>query len=165
MNIELVISNESLQETALKLIQGFWFCHSHVQQQPEESLMDYQDWTKDGHALYLVKLDDEFIGFAHLGNRGASVDWLEDLFIVPEYQRKGIGSQVIAKLEDIVIQYSESMYMEAAARNLDAIKLYRKLGYDCLNSITIRKDFHPEKFSTVCKERVLGMEFDIRKWK
>lgn len=39
-------------------------------------------------------------------NRGAEVDWLEDLFILKEYQRKGIGSFVIRKLEEIVKSYS-----------------------------------------------------------
>ena len=69
------------------------------------------------------------IGFVHLGNRGAKIDWLEDLFILPEYQGGGLGTQAIFQVEAIVRKYSESLYIEAAARNEGAIRLYQKLGF------------------------------------
>lgn len=99
-----------------------------------------------------------------MGNRGAEVDWLEDLFLLKEYQRKGIGSLVIRKLEEIVKSYSESLYIEVAARNLIAMKLYYELGYDCLNTITIRKDFNGEDFSLIQKENIGGFIFEIKKY-
>lgn len=94
-----------------------------------------------------------------------AADWLEDLFILPEFQGRGIGSEAIKLLESTVKQYSESMYIEAAARNERAIRLYRRLGYDCLNTVTIRKDFEPEKFETLHKETLLGETFDVRRYK
>ena len=45
------------------------------------------------------------------------------------------------------------------------IRLYRRLGYDCLNTVTIRKDFEPEKFETLHKETLLGETFDVRRYK
>ena len=41
---------------------------------------------------------------------------------------------------------SEAESIEAAARNEAAIRLYRKLGYNCLNTITLRKDFPGYEF-------------------
>ncbi len=38
---------------------------------------------------------------------------------------------------------------EAAARNARAIRLYRRLGYGCLNTITLRKDFILILYKTV----------------
>ena len=38
-----------------------------------------------------------------------------------EFQRKGIGSRAIQLAEDIVKEYSESLYIEVAARNRKAI--------------------------------------------
>lgn len=164
-DVEMVLVNDNLKETALNLIKEFWLCHNNDTQELSETLEDYDNWNRAGHRFYLVKLDDEYIGFAHLGNRGAGIDWLEDLFILPKYQRQGLGSQVIKKLEDEVKQYSESLYIEAAARNLAALKLYRNLGYDCLNSITIRKDFEKDSFSIISEETISGMNFEIRKYK
>lgn len=53
--------------------------------------------------------------------------------------------------------------MEAAARNEAAIRLYRRLGYDCLNSVTLRKDFPGYDYDVVRTEQVYGERFEIRK--
>ena len=67
--------------------------------------------------------------------------------------------------EQIVKEYSESIYLEVAARNMDALRLYRRNGYDCLNTITIRKDFEPENFDVLRTENLLGHEFEVKKYK
>lgn len=103
--------------------------------------------------------------FVHLGSRGGEIDWLEELFVLPEFQGRGIGTRTIGLAEEIVSAYSESFYIEAAARNEKAIRLYRKLGYDCLNTVTIRKDFHAERFETLSTERILDMDFQIKRYR
>ena len=45
---------------------------------------------------------------------------------------------------NIKIERYES-YITFATCNFDAVYFYRGLGYDALNTITIRKDFHPEQ--------------------
>ena len=129
----------------------------------EEAQEDLTNWTKDGHIIYFIQHDETVVGFAHLGSRGGKTDWLEELFILPEYQGSGFGSEAIHQLEEIVKQYSVSLYIEAAARNEAAIRLYRKLGYDCLNTITIRKDFPGYEYDVVRKEKIHELEFEIRK--
>ena len=81
------------------------------------------------------------------------------------YQGKGIGSRAIQLAEDIVKEYSESLYIEVAARNMKAIRLYQRIGYNCLNTITIRKDFHPEKCETISHERIMEMDFEVKRYK
>ena len=68
-------------------------------------------------------------------------------------------------LPEALNQREDSVFfdIEAAARNEAAIRLYRKLGYDCLNTITIRKDFPGYEYDVVRKEKIHGMEFEIRK--
>ena len=122
----------------LPLIQGFWKAHSHYDQSAAEAREDLQNWTKPGHIIYFIQNDKTDVGFAHLGSRGGKIDWLEELFILPEWRGNGFGTEAIHQLEGIVKQYSVSLYIEAAARNEAAIRLYRKLGYDCLNTITMR---------------------------
>jgi hypothetical protein len=60
-------------------------------------------------------------------------------------------------------QYSESLYIEVASRNVNAIRLYHKIGYDRLNTLTIRKDFKVEKQETVGKEKIFEMDFKVKR--
>lgn len=153
------------QTEMLPLIQGFWLSHSDEVQTDAEALADLTQWSSEGNALYFIVAFDEVVGFLHLGSRGGAIDWLEHLYVKPEHRNKGFGSKAIACAEEIVREYSESLYIEAAARNEQAIRLYRSLGYNCLNSISIRKDFHPERFKSVRTESLYNEPFEIRKIK
>lgn len=153
--------NES--ETAIPLIQAFWLHHSHADQTPGEAAEDLRAWTAPKHAFYLILRDGQAVGFLRLGSRGGPVDWLEELFVLPAFQNQGIGSEAIRLAEEIVSQYSDSVHIEAVARNEGAIRLYRRLGYDCLNSITIRKDLRDTGFHCVRQEQLYGLPFEIRR--
>ena len=165
MGISLLPYSTELETEAVSLIQAFWLAHNDYVMPCDEAKKDLEAWTAEGHRLYLVKKDESVIGFAHMGSRGCEIDWLEDLFILPDEQGHGYGSKTISLLEQIVREYSESLYIEVAARNRAAAKLYRKLGYDVLNTITVRKDFEPEKFETVSQETVSGLDYVIRRYK
>ncbi|MDD4000516.1 MAG: GNAT family N-acetyltransferase, partial [Bacilli bacterium] len=128
--VKLVLYNNEEAE-ALELIKGFWFAHNQISQTDAEALEDLEKWTSPQHNFYFIAYLGKKVGFIHLGSRGCNIDWLEDIFVKTEFQRKGIGTKAIALLEEIVREYSLSLYIEAAARNEAAIALYRKLGYDC----------------------------------
>lgn len=123
------------KDAAVDLIRQFWKAHNNYNQSKEEALADLEQWTDSGHELFFIRRDDETVGFIHLGSRGNKPDWLEDIFVVPRYQNQG------------------------------AIRLYQKLGYNCLNTITIRKDFSEEKFDIVRKVNIYDSDFEIRKLK
>lgn len=150
---------------ACDLIKAFWFTHNNYKQTEEEARYDLNEWTKEGHQFYFIQLDNESVGFVHLGSRGARIDWLEDFYVLDEYQGKGIGSYTLKLLEEIVSSYSESLYIEVAARNSLALNLYYRNGYDCLNTITIRKDFKKENFEKLSTVVVDGKELEIKKLK
>lgn len=158
-----LIPYDGQKDIAFSLIAGFWKDHNNVEMSNEELQQDLDDWTSQGHLLYLIMKDDAWIGFVHLGSRGGAIDWLEDLYIQKEYRNRGIGSYVIHRVEEFIQTWSDSMYIEVAARNLDAMRLYHRLGYDVLNTVTIRKDFIPEKFENVSEEKINHMNFQIRK--
>ena len=164
MNVQLIGYNGEI-EIATNLITKFWQEHNHFTPSYADVCEDLREWTKAGHFLYFICLDNNYVGFVHLGSRGCEADWLEDIFVLPEFQRKGIGSRAIQLAEDIVKEYSESLYIEVAARNMKAIRLYQRIGYNCLNTITIRKDFQPEKHETIRNERIFEMDFDVKRYK
>lgn len=152
-------------EAAVLLIQGFWEEHNHYRQSIDEAMADLHSWTKEGHRFYFIMQEEKRVGFLHLGSRGGEADWLEDLYVEGQYQNKGIGTRAIQLAEEIVKKYSESMYIEAAARNERAIRLYRRMGYDCLNTITVRKDFRPENHQVIRREQIYDQQFDIKSYK
>ena len=75
----------------------------------------------------------------------------------------GITAHKLYIAEEIVQSYSDFLHIEAVARNEGAIRLYRRLGYDCLNSIIIRKDFRDNGFKCARTETLYGLPFEIRK--
>ena len=164
MDVQLIAYNGEI-EMATNLITKFWQEHNHLTPSYEDACEDLREWTKAGHFLYFIYLDNNYVGFVHLGSRGCEADWLEDIFVLPEFQRKGIGSRAIQLAENIVKEYSESLYIEVAARNRKAIRLYQRIGYDCLNTITIRKDFQSEKHETIRNERIFEMDFEVKRYK
>ncbi len=152
-------------EAAVQLIQGFWEEHNHYRQSTDEAMADLNSWTTEGHRFYFIMLEEKYVGFLHLGSRGGEADWLEDLYVEGQYQNRGIGTRAIQLVEEIVKEYSESMYIEAAARNERAIRLYRRMGYDCLNTITVRKDFQPENHEVIRQEHIYGQQFEVKRYK
>ena len=124
---------ENEAQLAKELIRGFWLAHGDYVITDEEAAENLAAWTDKGHVFYFILKEEIPIGFVHLGSRGAEVDWIEDLFVLPEYQGNGYGSHAIALVEAEIKKYSESVYLEVAARNFGAMKLYHRLGYHCLN--------------------------------
>lgn len=163
--VKLSLYNKNNKKEMIKLIKGFWLAHNNYNQSDEEANIDLLNWTKDGHLLYFINYEEKNVGFIHLGSRGCKIDWLEDIYVLPNYQNKGIGTSAIKIVEDIVKTYSDSLYIEAASRNYRAIKLYKSLGYDCLNTITVRKDFNKEDFDVISKVNIFDNEFQIKKEK
>ena len=164
MNIELVKYDQEM-ETAADLIRKFWKEHNNVYPSYEEACSDLLEWTKKDHCFYFIRYYDNYVGFVHLGSRGDKLDWLEDIFVLPEFQNKGIGSKVIQLIEEIVKEYSDSLYIEVASKNKDAIRLYYRNGYNCLNTITIRKDFDLSKCEIIGNEKIMDMDFEVKKYK
>ena len=161
--IELIKYNGE-KELLSSLIKGFWKAHNDYTPTDEEALQDCMAWTGENHVVYFIRKEGVTIGFVHLAARGCEIDWLEDLFILPEYQGRGYGSEAIDLAENIVREYSDSLYMEVAARNDRALRLYYRKGYNILNTITVRKDFAPEKYRTTGHEKVFGHDFAVKSY-
>lgn len=160
--ITLIPYDRSHELQTIDLIRGFWLAHNQEEQTETEARTDLAAWTAEGHKLYLIQEEAQTVGLVHLGSRGGACDWLEDLFVLPAYQNRGIGTEAIRLAEEIVRTYSVSMYIEAAARNRRAIALYHRLGYQCLNTVTIRKDFPGYDYDVTREERIYDLPFEIR---
>lgn len=45
-----------------------------------------------------------------------------------------------------------------------AIRLDRRAGYDCLNTVTIRKDFSSENHRVICREKICDQDFEVKQY-
>lgn len=158
--IELRLYTDELKDEMIPCIMDFWVYHGNTTDESEAE-ENIKEWTDENHKLYGIIHEKTCIGFIHLGSRGAAIDWIEDVYVKKEYRGKGYGSEAIRLAEIEIQKYSISSYLEVAAWNEDAIKLYRKLGYDCLNTVTLRKDF--EEIDVYGETQLYGETFDIRK--
>lgn len=166
MGIALVEITPALKKIAIRLIKDFWQAHNQREVGDEELQKIYENWTREGSRFFLAISDEVWVGFAHLDERGGgSINWLEHIFVTPQYQRRGIGRIMLQKLEDIVCADSSSLYLEVAARNTTALDFYAACGYDCLNTLTLRKDFNKEDFSVISEQIIGAHTYQIKKLK
>jgi ribosomal-protein-alanine N-acetyltransferase len=55
------------------------------------------------------------------------------LCVAPEYRRRGIGSALLERLREALIAHgTQALFLEVNARNLDAIRLYERAGFQAV---------------------------------
>ena len=104
--------------------------------------------AKEGH-MYVVCDDSQIIGCGTVaGYWGSTTESiLLTIFVLPEYQGKGIGRKIIETLEQDEY-FLRAKRIEITA-SITAVEFYRKMGYDYKNGIDIVDDeqvYRLEKF-------------------
>ena len=95
--------------------------------------------AKDGH-MYVVYDDSRIIGCGAIaGYWGSTTESiLLTIFVLPEYQGKGVGKQIIQTLEQ------DEFFLRAKRieipSSITAVEFYRKMGYDYKNGINSLDD-------------------------
>ncbi|MOA10712.1 Acetyltransferase (GNAT) family protein [compost metagenome] len=99
---------------------------------------------------YLIKYTDSYVGSIRIVRKDNFVYRVSPIFILPDYQGRGIAQQVFAKIEE--------MYNDAKMWELDTILqelgncyLYEKLGYIKTGELKIIND----KMSIISYEKHL----------
>ena len=92
---------------------------------------------------YLLECDGQTAGYAVLNKMfmrevGGVVVWTEELYILPEYQGKGLGSAFFKWLEKNVP--AARYRLEAEPDNIRAMALYKRLGYEVLPYVQMIKE-------------------------
>lgn len=157
--VKLEKYSEHFETKMSELIIDFWKTHNAISSR-DDALKDIRNWTSVGHILFKIIHKDEFVGFLHLGSRGATIDWIEDIFVAIEFQKKGIGSAAIFEAEKFIREQGlETLYIEVVPSNVNAMQLYHKLGFKHLNTVTLCKS---SKIKTTIKEETInGLKFKV----
>ena len=146
----LVPYRDDFRGALLPMIADFFDFHRGLlDKAPEEDLLDdaaqvLEEWRDQG--LALVTEGDTPVGFARMAPRGGPVVWLEDLYVLPAYRGRGIATRAVTLCEAYAREVLEApaLCVEVVSRNLDAMRLYRGLGFDSISMITLRKELDGE---------------------
>ena len=119
-----------------------------VKSQQPQNILERASWTH----FYVVENDGQIIGCGAIGPYWGKEDEssLFTIFVLPEYQGKGVGRLIIETLE-------KDEYFLRAKRieipsSITACRFYRKFGYDYKNGIAEVDDEHVyrlEKFRKI----------------
>lgn len=92
------------------------------------------DGKPAGYAMVSLKFETEVGGIAA---------WIEELFVEEEFRGCGIGSKFFEYLAKEFKGKIRRLRLEVGEDNLDAIRLYKRLGFEFLDyrQMTIDKDF------------------------
>lgn len=98
------------------------------------------------HALiYMIKVGEEIAGMValHLAISTAEGGWcgrIEDLYLKPEFRRRGIGRQAMENLFAIAESKGLTrLTLIADKDNLPALQFYKKCGFDEMNLVSFIK--------------------------
>ena len=83
-------------------------------------------------AIYLARDGEKIVGLVRLIGDGFSSVFVQDLLVLPSYQRQGIGSHLMKKsLADYKDTYQIQLATEQTEKTLE---FYRSLGFETLSS-------------------------------
>jgi len=116
---------------------------------------DYGYWSIMGEGILAGGKE---AGFLHMGSRGGACDWLEDVFVREELRGQGIGGRAIELAWEMLREKGlETMYLEVVPANEAAIRLYHKLGFTNLNTLTLNRSV--KKKAQLGTETIGGLTF------
>ena len=168
MNVNLKIYNDEYKEDMVLCIANFFGFHIGLNlgmttndidaDQAEQNL---KEWTTNDNQLYVITYEDDFAGFLRIGYRGGNVAWIEDVFVKEEFRNRGIATECIKQAEEIIKATPpyNAICFDVVPRNVAALKLYHKLGYQTLSLITVRKNLVPKESTGI--QKINGLEFKV----
>ncbi|MDH5495104.1 MAG: GNAT family N-acetyltransferase, partial [Candidatus Bathyarchaeota archaeon] len=83
----------------------------------------------------------KLIGFARVQLWDGAY-FVREVFVAKSFRRKGVGSKLLARCEDLVRKNGEtSIYLTVEPKHSVSLNFLNHNGYDTLNMLELRKDF------------------------
>jgi GNAT superfamily N-acetyltransferase len=76
---------------------------------------------------------DALIGFCRVVSDGSSVAWLGDVFVLPAYRGRGVGTELVRE----AVEFPEHRDLPWFLGTRDAHELYAKFGFEAPNERTM----------------------------
>ena len=83
-------------------------------------------------ATYLARDGEEIVGLVRLVGDGFSSVFVQDLIVLPSYQRQGIGSNL---MKEALADYKDAYQIQLATEQIEKnLGFYRSLGFETLST-------------------------------
>ena len=83
-------------------------------------------------AIYVARDGEEIVGLVRLVGDGFSSVFVQDLIVLPSYQRQGIGSTL---MKQALSDYKDTYQIQLATEQTEkTLEFYRSLGFETLSS-------------------------------
>ena len=124
----------------------------------ESARKEFMEYMEKGYPIYVAIEDSKIVGYL-VCRIEDDVVWAESLYVLPEYRRKGIGTALYEKAEEIAESLgSDTVYNWVHPNNNAIISFLKKRGYSVLNLIELRRKWKGEE--PKMKIRVGEHDFD-----
>ena len=98
----------------------------------DDSLAILRDPSRE---TYVAVRDAEVIGFAVLSMQGAFVGYLQSIGVRDDWRGRGLGSRLIAFVEERILRETPNVFICASSFNPRARALYERLGYEVVGEL------------------------------
>lgn len=137
------------RETYLELCREFYHSPAVLHPVPEVHFARTFDRILTGSPFvkgYLLEQDGTAAGYALLAvtfsqEAGGEVLWIEELYLHPEFQGRGLGTELFRYLETHRPKTVARFRLELEPDNRDARRLYERLGFSELGYGQMVRDF------------------------
>ena len=111
----------------------------------DEALEELKYYVDNGYPIYAISDAGRYIGYEVM-KIIEDVVWVESIYVLPEYRRKGVGKLLLQKAEEISEEYrNDTLYFNVHPNNHGMLRFLKTNGYDVLNLIEIRKAWPGEE--------------------
>ncbi|HAT4334494.1 GNAT family N-acetyltransferase [Clostridium perfringens] len=105
---------------------------------------EFREYIDANYPIYVAENNNRLLGYLVCRVENNLV-WVESLFVLNNFRRKGIASKLYKEAEEISETLGgETVFNYVHPNNYKIIKFLAKMGYDVLNLIEIRKPWKDE---------------------
>ncbi len=107
------------------------------------------------------------VGFIRISARGEGTPlWIEELFVVPKFRRKGIGRELVHAAERKAVERGEkNLYFMVVPQDKTAIMFWKSMGYTILNTLELTRNLDDSEMrKEMLTVEFMGSKFDIFRW-
>ena len=106
--------------------------------------------NKEKGRIIIFQLEKEIIGYAisinYWSNEyGGNILIIDEIYIIPEYRRKGHGKAFLKHLIENNLKTSKGIQLEVGNKNKRAYKLYEEFGFDEIDNKIMFYNFIKQK--------------------
>ena len=119
--------------------------------------MDYvqclQAFEGPNKEVFILKNETAIIGFVIIQTQGTFKGYIQTIAVDRACRGAGYGTKLLKYCEARILQYSPNIFICVSSFNDDALRLYRKLGFELIGEL---KDFVKIGFTELLLRKTVG---------